>query len=183
MQLYEPERHEPLAAAPWDEERARTGVEAIVDATLAAMQPHGLWRTHPDDVDDEDDFVEPTTLWIGASGVILALAQLGADADLAALGERTVARYLQQPDFGDEYVRGLWMGEAGVRLVALRVTGDERHASRLLELVRANATHRSNEMMWGAPGTMIAARAAHALTGDEAFLEAWEESARILLER
>jgi lantibiotic modifying enzyme len=182
MRLYEAERHEPLTTTPWDEGRARDAVEEIVAATLAAREPHGLWRIHPDDF-DEGDPQEPTTLWIGAAGVVWALAELGADTDLPGLAELTVSRYVERPDFGDEYVRGLWMGESGVRLVALRVTGDERHAARLLELVRANATHRSNELMWGAPGTMIAARAAHALTGDDAFLDAWGESARILLER
>jgi hypothetical protein len=181
-QLYEPERHEPLTETPWHDRRASAGIEEIVAATLAAVRPGGLWRIHADDY-DEGDPEEPTTLWIGASGLVWALAELGADADLAALAELTVDRYVEQPDFGGEYVRGLWMGESGVRLVALRVTGDERHAVRLLELVRENASHRSNELMWGAPGTMIAARAAHALTGDDAFLDAWEESARILLER
>jgi hypothetical protein len=183
MRLYEPERHEPLTTTPWDERRARAGIDEIVAATLAARLPGGLWRVHPDDADDEDEFVEPTTLWIGASGVVWALAELGADADLAGLAELTVARYLDHPDFGAEYARGLWMGESGVRLVALRATGAEAHAARLLELVRANAAHRSNEIMWGSPGTMIAARAAHELTGDAAFLDAWEESARILVER
>jgi lantibiotic modifying enzyme len=183
MQLFQPERHEPLTTAVWDEHRARSGVDEIVAATLAARRQGGLWSIHPADLEDDDDFVEPTTLWIGASGVVWALAELDADADLAALAELTVERYVERPDFGEEFGRGLWMGEAGVRLVALRVTGDVRHASRLLELVRENAAHRSNEIMWGAPGTMIAARAAHALTGDAAFLDAWEESAQILLER
>jgi hypothetical protein len=182
MQLFEPARHEPLTASAWNERRARSAIDEIVAATLAARRPDGLWSLHPADAED-DDFVEPTTLWIGASGLIWALAELGADADLGALAELTVDRYAEHPDFPEEFGHGLWMGEAGVRLVALRVTGDERHAGRLLELVRKNATHRSNEIMWGAPGTMIAARAAHALTGDDAFLDAWEESARILLER
>lgn len=182
MRLYEAARHEPLTASSWDEQRARAGIDEIVEATLAARRPGGLWPCHPDDADD-DVLPEPTTLWIGAAGTIWALAELGAGDDLAAAAEAAVARYEEQPDFGDEYVRGLWMGESGVRLVALRLTGDERHAARLLELVRENARHRSNEIMWGAPGTMIAARVAHVITGDEAFLAAWEESAAILLER
>lgn len=182
MQLYEPERHEPLTSSRWDERRARAGIERIVETTLSARRPDGLWPCHPDDADG-DVLPEPTTLWIGAAGTIWALADLGAAEDLAAVAEAAVARYVEQPDFDGEYVRGLWMGESGVRLVALRVTGAERHAARLLELVRENARHRSNEIMWGAPGTMIAARAAHALTGEDAFLDAWNESARILLDR
>lgn len=182
MQLYEPERHEALTVTEWDERRARAAIDAIVAATLAARRPGGLWRCHPDDAGD-DVHAEPTTLWVGAAGTIWALAELGGGAELAAVAERTVARGVERPDFDGVYARGLWMGETGARLVALRVTGDERHAARLLELVRENAGHDSNELMWGAPGTMIAARAAHALTGDDAFLEAWDESASILLKR
>jgi lantibiotic modifying enzyme len=180
--LYEPQRHEPVTETPWDERRARAAIDEIVEATLAGLPLGGLWRIHPADADPGDP-AEPTTLWIGAAGVVWALAELGADADLAALAELAVDRYLEHPDFGDEYTHGLWTGEAGVRLVALRLTDDQGHAARLLELVRENAAGRSNELMWGAPGTMIAARAAHALTGDDAFLDAWNESARILLER
>ena len=181
MQLYEPERHEPLTATAWDERRASAGIGEILDATVAALPPRGLWRVHPDDANG-DVFAEPTTVWIGAAGVVWALTELGADADVAALAERALARYLEQPDFGD-HTAGISFGEGGIRIVALRATGDRRHAERLLELIDANADNEANEMMSGAAGTMIAARAAHRWTADDAFLETWERSARTLLER
>jgi hypothetical protein len=180
MQLYEPERHEALTTTAWDERRARAAIDEIVDATLAAREPGGLWRLHPADADDGDP-LEPTTLWIGAAGIIWALADLRPELDLADVAELAVARYLERPDFGP--ADGLSFGESGLRIVALKVTRDATHAARLLELVRANAEHPANELMSGAAGTMIAARAAHAWTGDDAFLEAWEASARILLDR
>jgi hypothetical protein len=180
MQLYAPERHEPLTSTAWDEPRARAAIDEIVDATLAAREPGGLWRLHPADADDGDP-LEPTTLWVGAAGVIWALAELRPELELADVAELAVTRYLERPDFGP--ADGLSFGESGLRLVALKVTRDTSHAARLLELVRANAEHPANELMSGAAGTMIAARAAHAWTGDDAFLEAWQTSARILLDR
>jgi hypothetical protein len=68
---------------------------------------------HPDDANG-DVFAEPTTVWIGAAGVVWALTELGADADVAALAERALARYLDQPDFGD-HTAGISFGEGGIR--------------------------------------------------------------------
>jgi hypothetical protein len=44
-------------------------------------------------------------------------------------------------------------------------------------LVAANAQEERRKLMWGNPGTMLAARAMHGLTGEERWLEVWRESA------
>ena len=49
--------------------------------------------------------------------------------------------------------------------------------------IAANVEHPSNELLLGAPGTMLAARAMHARTGEERFAELWRASARTLLAR
>ena len=45
--LYDPARHEPLQASPWDEGVAREAVRQIAEATLAAYEPGVGWRAHP----------------------------------------------------------------------------------------------------------------------------------------
>src|SRR5436190_23833418 len=99
MHLYEPEGHEPLTSTVWDEPRARAAIDEIVDATLAAREPGGLWRLHRADADDGDP-LEPTTVWVGAAGVIWALADLRPELELADIAELAVARYLERPDLG-----------------------------------------------------------------------------------
>lgn len=181
MALYEPARHEPLTATPWDEGRVRSQIEAIVEEAEAALRAHGRWPPHP--LDDRAGLPdELATLWLGAAGVVWALRDLGTGVDLTSVIERAVARYVEAPDFG-EHAASLWMGESGIRAVALLVTGDGRHVERLLELVRANARNETNDLMWGAPGTMLAARSVLEETGDERLRVAWRESAETLWER
>ena len=95
----------------------------------------------------------------------------------AALPER----YLATPDFpentGGEPVPSLWMGETGILLVAHRLAPDRTLEERLLDCVRANTDNPTRELMWGSPGTMLAAHALHERTGDAAWLQAWQASA------
>jgi hypothetical protein len=162
--LYDVNAHEALTEAPWDEKRVRAGIDGIVADAEAALD--GGWSNHPRD--DPDDLPErPTSIYFGAGGMIWALHRLGSRLDLAALIEETLQSYRAQPDFED--VPSLWMGESGLLLVAgLLGVGDE---ARLRARINENVRNPTWEMMWGSPGTILAARAAG--------LE-WRESATIL---
>jgi hypothetical protein len=175
--IYDPEAHEPLEGGGWDEERVRAAIRAIVAETEDAFAPRRLWPSHP-----RDGFVTPDevqTLYVGAAGVIWALLELerrGAAElrrDWREVARGLPERYRAAPDF-DEASPSLWMGEAGLLLVA----GVE--SDRLLELVRANAKNETRELMWGAPGTMLAAQVMHERTGEQRWSDAWRESAELL---
>ena len=75
---------------------------------------------------------------------------------------------------------GLLTGEAGILLVAWRLAPSDEHADELLARVRANVDNEAEELMWGSPGTLIAARAMLEWTGAERWREAWNESAEAL---
>jgi hypothetical protein len=75
------------------------------------------------------------------------------------------------------------LGEAGILLVAWRLVPSEELASALLHRVRANVANDAHEVMWGVPGTLIAARAMYDWTGDERWRDAWHESAEAFLAR
>jgi lantibiotic modifying enzyme len=89
--------------------------------------------------------------------------------------------YLQQryePDFPDaDHERSLWMGETGIRLTLQRVSPSRENADRLHELIGANTQDERRELMWGSPGTMLAAAAMYDLTGETRWLDLWHESA------
>jgi lantibiotic modifying enzyme len=72
------------------------------------------------------------------------------------------------------------MGEAGILFVAHRLAPARWQEERLLACVRANAANPARELMWGSPGTMLAARAMHERTGDDAWAQAWRASADAL---
>jgi lantibiotic modifying enzyme len=68
--------------------------------------------------------------------------------------------------------------------VAWQLAPSRELADGLHARVLANQDSETNELMWGAPGTMLAARAMLDLTGEPRWAEAWRESAeRVYLQR
>jgi hypothetical protein len=134
---------------PWDEGAARTAIAQIVaDAESALAAP--VWPAH--ELDDDVVPEDTTTIYLGATGLIWALRRLGSSVDLDALAEGALDRYRTQPN-ADEPA-SLLGGETGVLLVA----GGDRE--RLRELVVGNERNPTWELLWGSPGTILAARAA-----------------------
>jgi len=64
------------------------------------------------------------------------------------------------------------MGETGILLVLWRLAPGNDLADDLLRLVRENLSNPANDVMWGTPGTLLAARAMHEWTGEERWAEA-----------
>lgn len=183
--LVDPEAHEPLARRPWDPDRARRAIGTIVHETEAAFDSDELWPAHPlDEEAGEPPLRRVKSLYLGAAGVIWALHALEAAGlaelrrDWASVATTLPDRYRSEPDFPEEgVVPSLWMGEAGILLVAHTVAPAGWQEERLLGVVRANAGHSSRELMWGTPGTMLAAQVMFERTGDERWRAAWSEAA------
>ncbi len=189
--LYSPENHEPLSDRPWDEGRVRAVIAEIVAEAEAAYDEVELWPAHPRDLED-GPLPAVASIYLGASGVIWALHELeragAADLrrDWAPVAVSLVERYRARPDFVEDglvagAVPSLLMGEAGILLVAHTLAPAPWQEEALLEAVRGNHSNPFWELMWGSPGTMIAAQVMSARTDDARWLEAWEESAALLL--
>jgi len=186
--LYEPEAFEPLTDTPWNENRVREAIRGIVADADAVFDPDGLWPAH------EWDAYEATpplkNMYVGASGVIWALDSLRrrgyaeTKLDLAAAALRTLEAWREVPDFAQwpedlpsRAQSGLLTGESGPLIVAWRLAPSAELADALLARVRENVDNEAVEIMWGAPGTMLAARAMLDWTGEERWADAWHESA------
>jgi lantibiotic modifying enzyme len=77
----------------------------------------------------------------------------------------------------------LLTGETGILLVAWRLAPNDELADDLLVSVRENVDNEAEEVMWGSPGTLLAAQAMLESTGDNRWRHAWNESAEALLSR
>lgn len=179
--LFDPDAHEPLTADAWDPSRVRAAIRDIAEDAEAAFDDG--WSTHPEDVYDEGDEERRfRTVYAGGAGVVQALDELQRRS-LVEL-RRDYVPYLDreyEPDFPDEdHERSLWMGETGIRLVTQRLAPSRANADRLAELIAGNAEDERCEVMWGSPGTMLAAAALHELTGEARWLRLWRESAALL---
>ncbi len=194
--LFEPDRHEPLEAADWDAPRVHAALRTLVADIEAARGADGQWPLHA--LDDEGDSPRGgfKSLYLGSAGMLWALWMLrraGAvdlqrdpAGDIAAVH----AAYLADPDTG-ELVPSYFLGEVGILLAWWRLTGSAEAAARLFDAVRANIPNPTNEALWAAPGTMVAAWHLWQASGEPRwrglFLEnvdqlwrtwAWDEAAR-----
>ncbi len=170
--LFDPDRHEPLTGTAWDASRAHEALTAIVRDTEQQRLPSGHWPVHPNDEDGElpsDGAFK--SLYLGSAGVWWALWTLqreGAVAltqDPAAGIAQAVAAYAAAPDTG-EVVPSYFLGSVGIDLVHWRITGAPAAADAVFAAVEANIPNATNEALWAAPGTMVAAWHLWLATGD-----------------
>ena len=191
--LYRPEAFEPLTETPWDENSVRAAIrEIVVDTDDALRGRRLLWRA------DEWDRWQGTSpmknLYVGAAGVLFALDELRRRGiaetrlDLAQLAYRNLELFRERPDLmpiklPEPKESSLLCGETGILLVAWRIAPSSRLADDLHERVRANVANEAEELMWGTPGTLLAAELMHRWTGELRWRDAARESAEALWSR
>jgi hypothetical protein len=192
--LYRPEAFEPLVDTPWSELRARAAIREIVkDADAAFRGPRLFWRAN--EWDGWHGTSPMKNLYVGTAGVLWALDRLRqrghteTELDLPDLAHRNVELFRARPD----YMKGMKLpaprdsalltGETGVLLVGWRLAPSRELADELFERVQANVDNETDEVMWGSPGTLLAAQAMLEWTADERWRETWKESADALLSR
>jgi Lanthionine synthetase C-like protein len=192
--LYRPEAFEPLTDEGWNEGRVREAIRTIVAETDDALRgPRLLWRAH---AWDRWQATSPMkNLYVGAAGVVWALDRLRARGhadtrvDLAEIAARTLDLFRRRPDFQkvmrppDPAESALLTGETGILVVAWRLAPSDELADAVLARVRANVGNESDDVMWGTPGTLLAAQAMVEMTGEDRWRQAWNESAEALLAR
>ena len=191
--LFRPDAFEPLTDASWDDARARDGIRAIVEEADGALRGGRLfWRA--DDWDRWQATSPMKNLYVGTAGVLFAFDELrrrgAAESrlDLPELALRNLELFRERPDFmkiklPEQRESSLLCGETGILLVAWRLAPSDELADELLARVRANVANEADGVMWGAPGTLLAARAMLEWTGDARWREAWNESAEALWSR
>ena len=162
---YDPAAFEPLTDEPWDEAQARDGVAAIVADADAAFAPDALWPAH--EWDGWQSALPMKNLYVGAAGMIWALDDLRrrglaeTTLDLPAIAIDALERWRAEPDYLAGEVlpgppeSGLLTGETGILLVACRLGHPLEDALR--SRIRANLANEAEDLMWGTPGTLVAA--------------------------
>ena len=154
-----------------------------------------MWRAH--DWDGWNSTSPMKNLYVGAAGVVWGLDQLRqrgyaeTTLDLAgvALGNLELFRarpdYIKLPAFKPPEPRdsGLFVGEAGILLVAWRLMQSPDLADDLHARLHAKVGNEAEEIFWGAPGSLLAAQAMSRWTDDRRWHGVWHELAEALLAR
>ena len=188
--LYEPTRFDALIDEPWVPGRVEDAIAAIVADADAAFDLEALWPAHEWDAQEKP--LPLSGLYVGAAGVTWALDELRkcghaeSSSDLAAAVVRAIELERATPDFAaDEHYRpgALISGETGALLVAFRLSSDAALADDVYALVRGNVDNPTDDISWGAPGTLLAALAMGERTGEPRWQEAARETATALRAR
>jgi lantibiotic modifying enzyme len=105
--------------------------------------------------------------------------------DLAAAARRALERRKEAPELSEAEDfelppaadAGLLSGETGNLVVAWRVGGDASLEPLLEDRILESRASEANEIMWGAPGTLLAAHAMLHWTADERWADVWRTTA------
>jgi hypothetical protein len=191
--LFDPERHEALAGDAWEAGAALAAIERIVAETRAAFTPDGLWPLHPQDADGGISGPQ-TSLYVGAAGVIWGLDHLareGAASPGPSYAEHLPAvqtrnrRILESTSWrgflGEGWQTRSWLfGDAGVLFTQWKTAPSEGLLAALADAIAENTHDPSLELMWGAPGTMLAALALYRSTGEAPWADLYRTGAAAL---
>ncbi|MBR0754107.1 LanC-like protein [Bradyrhizobium jicamae] len=180
-------RHRRLVQDAWNEQAVRAVIEEIACDAIAQFDPDKFWPAHP-----SDDWVGDgnASFYYGAAGVIWALdylRRIGAvDAAmdfrpvLPTLMERTVANLQGRPA---DYLKhgSLLVGDMGAGLLAMRLAPASDFADLVHARAMANMELPVRELMWGTPGSMVAAVHMADMTREPRWRALFEEQAARLL--
>ena len=159
-----PGRHRALAHNAWSESAVRAAIEEITADAIDQFHPDRFWPGHPSDDGVGDG---NPSFYLGAAGVIWALDYLhriGATRVaedfrpvLPKLLERTIADF--ESSSPTDYARhgSLLFGDMGAALLAMRLAPTSTLADLVHTRAEANIRLPIRELMWGMPGSMLAA--------------------------
>jgi lantibiotic modifying enzyme len=161
--LYDAERHQPLTHTAWNESIVREAIELIVRDCHERFSTESYWPWHPKDLEPSDNSDEPALpLYHGAAGVIWALRYLQ-DVGAVPIAERYTGHLPRLLERNREWVSALpgnerpsfMLGEPPI--LSMLHSDRSNHGEQLAELIESNLDHPARELMWGSPGTMLAA--------------------------
>ena len=184
--LYNPERHQPCEAVAWDESRARAMIARIVADTEAQFSHDTYWPMHPLDADDGGT-APAYPLYYGACGVIWALGHLekiGAAHLTRAYAPHVAALLPLDRTWlaaaGVDGAPAYLMGETSILMLMYADDPASATADRIEALASANIESPTRELMWGSPGTMLAAMFMHQRTGESRWIDLFRRTAAML---
>jgi hypothetical protein len=184
--LFDPGRHEPLIDVPWDAAKAADAIVRIVADTQAAASPEGAWPIHPSDVEDGDAGSPIMGLYFGSAGVMWALdylAREGAAPAGPSFADRLPAmlamNHKDHETLGLQ-TRGYLVGSAGILALQCRLAPSAEAADALAAVIVENQDDPALELMWGAPGTMLAALFMHRVSGEARWSDLFRTGAEAL---
>jgi Lanthionine synthetase C-like protein len=183
-----PGRHRPLAHDAWKESAVRAAIEQIAADAIAQFDPDSFWPAHPNDDGVADG---NPSVYFGAAGVVWALDYLHRIGAVSASEDfrPVLPRLMQQTIIAFEsnsptdYAKhgSLLFGDMGAALVAMRLAPAAHLADLVYRRAETNIGLPIRELMWGMPGSMLAAIHMAGMTAEPRWRALFEVQATRLL--
>lgn len=181
-------RHRTLTNDTWNEAAVRAAIVEIVADAIDHFNPDEFWLAHPSDDGVQDG---NTSVYMGAAGVIWGLDYLhriGATLNatefspsLPTLLTRTRVAFTSNSPADYAKHGSLLFGDMGTALVAMRLTPTTILADLIHTRAAANTELPIRELMWGLPGSMLAAIHMAEMTDEHRWCELFQiQAARLL---
>jgi hypothetical protein len=186
--LFDPSRHEPLLPLSWNEREVGAAIQRIVADADAHATKDGYWPLHPLDRTNGDAAGRfETSLYDGACGVLWALHYLrdvGASASSCSYGvEFDQLLACNRVARGQTVTReraSFLNGDTPIQLLQFGKAPTAELESALTALIAGNLEHPARELMYGAPGTLLAAWFLFERTGAQKWADLYRQTARKL---
>lgn len=171
MNLYKKKRHTTLSNAEWNEETVKSQIQQIVSEVEEAYDSENFWSIHPRD----NEFAGVNSLkslYAGALGVIWSLDSLSRSGHVNLKRnyretiEHLYHRYQEEPDTR-EVVPSYFLGNSTILLLWYHWQKSKKASNLLWETISSNIANKTNETLWAAPGTMLAALQMYEWTNEE----------------
>jgi hypothetical protein len=172
----------------WSADRAAAAIRAIATDAVDSFHPDHLWPTHPLDGDGPGSSI----FYWGAGGVLWALAHLareGVIEDMLTSLPFSIPSLIERN--GHELRAGSMtacpasylMGDLPFMMLQWRLDPSREGLSTIARKIEANNDQPALELMWGLPGSMIAAIRMHDLEPDDRWIALYRhQAARVVQE-
>lgn len=158
--MFSRNRHYPVRDITWNADFVAAAIERIAEQSLDCLRKTGSCPPHP-----QDDFAPANGFYFGVPGVLWALNYLKDvnaveyDLDfLPLLEEQLVAnrRGLKATSYPEN--ASYLFGELPILMLQFKLSGDKAIADDVFATVEKNNSQPVRELMWGVPGSMLAAK-------------------------
>tara|TARA_B100000749_G_scaffold122825_1_gene93768 strand:- start:10512 stop:11675 length:1164 start_codon:yes stop_codon:yes gene_type:complete len=183
--LIDGDRHLEWVEKRWSEEKALRIIDDIFEKTTAAFDPETFWPAHKDEA---CDIPCNKSLYFGATGTLLGLDEISrfrktkAPFSINSVIDKVLEEYRRAPDT-EEIVPSYFLGETGILLFHFKFSKSQEVADTLFLKIKENINNPVNEVLWGCPGTMLAALYMFRWTQEGRWRELFIENVDYLFEK
>ena len=181
--MYSSRQHFAALSTPWSDAKAAAFIQRFVDQSIASLLEHGGFEPHPqDDLRDSDMFYHgiPGVLW--AIAYLKSVGAVQYELNLVPALKKSLLRNRREFSRSRYSESGTYlMSELPILMLLSRLESGSTWDNAILERAQMGSDQPARELMWGVPGTMLAANFMFRWTGEQRWRDLYSLQAQHLM--